>query len=269
MKQHLITLAVRACRSFFFGGCHRNTRGCFTARHLPIFLVSALLSLPVFNPETMAFEYFWSDYSETCTSKIRICHNEKATLLVNLPAEFLDKHKTVTLTATFESNTYTVTQKHKGNSFYTFQPGLRLNDRSFFGNYQIRVDQSESIITVPVELKTKYLKPGENKFTFSYDWRNPKSRCKSSCCGYSIYDIHFAEKPVLKQYSVSILSNPTGALVTIDTEHSSTTPFNVKLTKGYHTITLEKEGYDKFEGKIYIISDREIAYDLDKLAKKD
>ena len=216
----------------------------------------------------MAFEYHWKDYDKTYSTRIKVCHNEKAAVMVDLPSKFLEKYKTVTLIGTFKSTTYTVTKKHKGNTFYLFQPGLRLNDRSFFGNYQIKVNDSESTITYPVKLKTKYLKPGENKLTFSYDWRNTKSRCNSSCCGYIIYDLHFKEEPILKQFAVTILSNPTGAIVNINNKHSSTTPFNLNLTKGYHTITIEKEGYDKFEGKIYVISDRAISYDLEKLAKK-
>jgi hypothetical protein len=267
METHLLAFLIKSIKPPM-AEMYRVEKIFFSISKFLQIVVSVFLLIALSSSEGFAYEYYWRNYSEVYSNQIKVCHNQKATVTVDLPAEFLEKYETVTLISTYESTTYTIIRSHKGNTFNSFQPGLRLNDRSFFGNYQISVKESDSIVTLPVKLKTKYLQPGENKLTFSFDWRSNKGKCKGACCGYKVYNLHFKEEPILLPFKVSIVSNPAGAKVNIDSKHSSTTPFNLKLAKGWHTISLEMEGYEKFEGKIYIVSDKEISYDLENLIKK-
>jgi hypothetical protein len=136
----------------------------FVTKQLSVFILFLFLFLQSSNSELLAFDYYWKDYSETYSNTIKVCHNDKSSVIVDLPANFLEKHKMVTLTATYESTTYTVTKKHKGNSFLLFQPGLQLNDRSFFGKYVININEADSTKIYSLKVKTKYLNPGESRY---------------------------------------------------------------------------------------------------------
>ena len=47
----------------------------------------------------LASEYFWQDFSKIYQTEIRVCHDEKATVAVDIPFNYLEMYEEVTLVA--------------------------------------------------------------------------------------------------------------------------------------------------------------------------
>jgi Caspase domain/PEGA domain len=192
----------------------------------------------------------WNDFSSSLNKKFFVGKSktgyQEVEVLVNLPEDLLKSAKKIPLLITaFDAD-------------HDEAASVKING-SFFANYMFETPNDQRS-TRTIKIKTKHLKPGLNKLLFSN--HDPRRYW------YKVEKVEFQDvKAFQPKFNVILKSNPSGAHVVIDNESFSTTPFKISLMKGYHSITIEKEGYETFEGKIYVISDREISYDLEAIMK--
>jgi len=142
---------------------------------------------------TCAAEFRWSDYRIPFYQKIPVCHNESATVEVDLPEDFIKGNKE-TATLVLEVVSHTANEDGRILSFEIFSPFLKVNNY-FWGNYRIPVKVYPARQSPEVEIKTKYLKVGQNTLKASFSWKSNRWECSGSCCGYQILQMYFKNAP--------------------------------------------------------------------------
>ncbi|MFC1814228.1 PEGA domain-containing protein [Thermodesulfobacteriota bacterium] len=74
------------------------------------------------------------------------------------------------------------------------------------------------------------------------------------------YDGRIGPQKILHQtaiYTLSISSNPSDARVYLDGKYIGNTPYNIEVSKGWHNIKIEKDGYQILEDDIKIYDEKE------------
>jgi caspase domain-containing protein/PEGA domain-containing protein len=216
-----------------------------------------LLLLTLFTPVTAsAAQYAWVDYRRPLATGIKVCHNEFATISVNIPAAFLNNQGGyIDLVVHIRSHS-----RRSGDaeaSFKSFYQWLKFNNKS----YSIPTKDTPKNQTVEIRLKTKHLKVGENLIRASFRWKKPSGRCTSACCGYTLKKMFFKNTPA-PAYDIGISSDPSGAEIYVDGKHVKTTPDIIELMPGFHGLKITKHGYETIEKQVYINSDKSLSYNL-------
>ena len=224
--------------------------------HLAAAVLSFMMVMAGSVPPAWSGKHLWAEYREKNTDGIRVCHNQSAVVSVKLPRDFLDRHKTLTLVLDIKSTTRSTSRKYRGNTFNAFQPHLRVNGSFFLGQYLIPVRQDAARETKRVKLSTKHLKPGDNEFEFTYNWRSTRSTCSGKCCGYKLLSMYFEEAPPMR-YTLAVSSTPPGARVILSGKPSGTTPVDLMVSKGWYLIRVEKDGYQAVEENVRVYDEQE------------
>jgi hypothetical protein len=133
-------------------------------------------------------EVDWPDYQKPLAQEMRVFQYKQhkiqsATIIVNLPEEFLNKHEEIILIVDAESKTQ--------GGFKVFLPFLRIN-RSSFQTAKIPMEDLPYRQTVEVKIKRKHLNAGQNTLQASFRW-NGDYYCSGFGCGYVIHEISFKE----------------------------------------------------------------------------
>ncbi len=197
-----------------------------------------------------ADQYLWADYREPYAENITVCHNKSIVVNVKLPDTFLKNHENITLDVEVTSKSYKTKHKDKGNSFESYRPNIRVNKALFFGNYNLPVKDYPANQTHEIGIKSKYLQAGLNTLKIGHLWRD-KGSCVGACCGFTLNQLYFKDAPPLI-YTLSVSSTPSEARIYLDGEHSGNTPKNIEVSKGWHKIKLEKDGFQILEDDIKI-----------------
>lgn len=159
--------------------------------HCLIFVLGIFTVLALIRSVACAENVTWDDYRKPLQESFRVRQNKKepvesVTVIVNLPDTFLRNRETIVLVIDIESQTE--------GDFATFTPFLKANDVTF-GSYKIPVKKSPKRQTQQVEIKSKHLQTGQNRFKFFYNWKEQGTYCNAYGCGYTIRKISFKDAP--------------------------------------------------------------------------
>jgi uncharacterized protein YceK len=132
--------------------------------------------------------YDWPDYRKSFDLPIRVFQYKRhkiqsVTVTVDLPANLLAAHDTLTLEVDIRSGT-------KG-AFEAFSPYFSVNESTFY-NPPIPVTKEPQRQTVDVTLKTEHLQPGPNTLRAGFRW-NGNYYCSGVGCGYVIWKMAFKD----------------------------------------------------------------------------
>jgi hypothetical protein len=184
-------------------------------------------------------EIFWNDYREPL-SNVKVIHDESATIYVDIPENFVANKEEITLVVTVKSNVYVGQALKREKGFHLFYPSITVNDK-LFGTHRIKVTELPEVQTNQINIKTKRLKSGKNKFKARYNWRQQGNYCVGRC-SYTIKEISFKDSPPLL-YNLTVSSIPAEADIYLDGKYYAKTPKKLEVGKGWHNIKIEKAGY--------------------------
>ena len=68
--------------------------------------------------------------------------------------------------------------------------------------------------------------------------------------------MYFKDAPPLI-YTLSVSSTPSDARIYLDGEYSGTTPKNIEVSKGWHNIRIEKDGFEILTDDFKIYDEKE------------
>jgi hypothetical protein len=203
-------------------------------------------------------DVIWPDYRKPLSQEMNVFQYgrhkiQSATITVDLPEDFLNKHEEIILIVDLESRT-------KGG-FEVFAPFVRINRSTLFKTSGISVRDLPYRQIVESKIKREHLKAGQNTLQPTFRWKG-NYYCSGIGCGYVIHKVSFKDAPPLL-YTLEISSNPSGAKVFLERKYKGTTPLKIPdLRKQTYRIRIEKDGYEPIEDKIVLTTDSARIYDL-------
>ena len=204
-------------------------------------------------------EIFWNDYREPL-SNVKVIHDESARIYVDIPENFVANKEKITLVVTVKSNVYVGSALKREKGFHLFYPSITVNDK-LFGSYRISAKELPAVQTHQIDIKTKHLKSGKNKFKAKYNWRQQGNYCVGRC-SYMIKEISFRDSPPLL-YNLTVSSIPAEADIYLDGKYYARTPRKLEVGKGWHNIKIEKAGYQISLDDIEVLEDDEYFIELE------
>jgi hypothetical protein len=210
-------------------------------------------------------EIFWNDYREPL-SNVKVIHDESATIYVDIPENFVANKEEITLVVTVKSNVYVGEALKREKGFHLFYPSITVNDK-LFGSYRIYVKELPEVQTHQINIKTKRLKSGKNKFKAKYNWNKQGNYCVGRC-SYTIKEISFRDSPPLL-YNLTVSSIPAEADIYLDEKYYGKTPRKLEVGKGWHNIKIEKAGYQISLDDIKVFEDDEYFIELERKIKSE
>lgn len=141
-----------------------------------------------------AEEYNWNDFTKPYTTKVNVRINKGSTVCVDLPEDYLQNNIYVKLHIDLQSNFTYMIDGLKQKGFEGFSPKISINGGIIRGNYTIQVKKTPLRQTVPVDIKTKYLRTGKNELRFHVGKENNvKYSCKggNECVVFFVREISF------------------------------------------------------------------------------
>ena len=198
--------------------------------------------------------YVWNDYRRPYDANIKVCHDEGVIIEVDLPADFVNSSDTHELSLSLTSKTYSMANKHEGATFKYSSPRVYLNDAFFSGVYNVPVKESPPTQAVDLEIKSKYLTAGKNRFKVTHGIKS----CRTRCCSFLLNSISFKDAPQI-EYAARIVSDPSPAQVFVNDEYKGTTPLKATFAlSGMYKVELKKDGYLTYTASLQIPEDKKI-----------
>ena len=235
-----------------------------------------LFTLPI---PMHAADVYWPDYQTPLAQEVPVLQPgayalKPATIMVNLPAEVINRQNTLTFVFQLESRMNCPDK----TAFGCFIPSIRVNN----SKYEIPVARSPKEQVQEVTIDRADLQAGENTIKATFAWKGNLSCAKS--CGYIIQQIaikgvagfaaHPAPTPaprmpqptpipLPRENMITITSTPPGATVLLNNQYQGVTPLLIRHLQGsQYLLQLEKEGYEPVAETIAVEADLSYTYRL-------
>jgi len=173
-----------------------------------LIFILMMFYLIVLTKTAFSDDYNWSNYTEPYNNTVNVFMNRGSIVYVDLPADYIRNKSAIVLHIDIQSNFTYMIDGLALKGFKGFSPMISVNGGIIFGNYNIPVKALPMRQMATINIKTKYLKAGENTFKFFLgrdDWVNYSCKGGKACIVFYVHKIWFDDFTSKKETKITKL----------------------------------------------------------------